>query len=104
MHFIKFHGYGNDYIVCARAELPGDDALPAFVRRVCDRHYGAGADGIATLERADTIAADYVLRIFNADGSEAAMSGNGSRAAAASLYYEQLWTAPALRLSTRAGV
>jgi diaminopimelate epimerase len=104
MRFIKFHGYGNDYIVCARAELPDDDALPAFVRRVCDRHYGAGADGIATLERAADGAADYVLRIFNADGSEAAMSGNGSRAAAASLYYEQLWSAPELRLRTRAGV
>jgi diaminopimelate epimerase len=104
MRFVKLHGYGNDYIVCARAELPGESALPAFVRRVCERHYGAGADGIATLERDETDAADFVLRIFNADGSEAAMSGNGSRSAAAFLYYEGQWTQNTLRLRTRAGV
>ena len=104
MRFVKFHGYGNDYIVCAGVELPHESALPAFVRRVCERHYGAGADGIATLERADTDAADFVLRIFNADGSEAAMSGNGSRSAAAFLYYEGQWTKNSLRLDTRAGV
>src|SRR2546421_2680510 len=104
MRFVKFHGYGNDYIVCASAGLPPADALPAFVRRICERHYGAGADGIATLERAADDAADFVLRIFNADGSEAAMSGNGSRAAAAFLYYEDQWTQARLRLRTRAGV
>jgi diaminopimelate epimerase len=104
MRFVKFHGYGNDYIVCARAELPDEPALPAFVRRVCERHYGAGADGIATLERADATTADFILRIFNADGSEAAMSGNGSRSAAAFLYYEGQWTQDTLRLQTRAGV
>lgn len=105
MRFVKFHGYGNDYLVCKAIESKvGADALPAFVRRVCDRHYGAGADGIATVARLDDgAAADFALRIFNPDGSEAAMSGNGSRAAAAFLYHEGLWTAPELRLATRAG-
>jgi diaminopimelate epimerase len=104
MRFVKLHGYGNDYIICAATELPADNALPAFVRRVCDRHYGVGSDGIATLEKLAADTADFRLRIFNPDGSEAAMSGNGSRSAAAYLYYEQLWTAPELRLSTRAGI
>jgi diaminopimelate epimerase len=104
MRFVKLHGYGNDYIVCAATELSADDALPAFVRRVCDRHYGVGSDGIATLEKLADDTADFRLRIFNPDGSEAAMSGNGSRSAAAYLYYERLWTAPELRLATRAGV
>ena len=104
MRFVKFHGYGNDYIVCAAAELPAGDALPTFVCRVCDRHYGAGADGIATLEKLADDTADFRLRIFNPDGSEAAMSGNGSRAAAAFLHHEKLWAATDLRLSTRAGV
>ncbi len=105
MRFVKFHGYGNDYIVCDARQLPvRDDALPAFVRRVCDRHYGAGADGIATLERLADDAADFRLRIFNPDGSEAAMSGNGSRSAAAFLYHAGLWTEANLRLATRAGV
>ena len=74
------------------------------MRRVCDRHYGAGADGIATVEKLADDAADFRLRIFNPDGSEAAMSGNGSRSAAAFLHYEKLWTATELRLATRAGV
>jgi diaminopimelate epimerase len=105
MKFVKFHGYGNDYIVCEAGELAGYGDVPEFVRRVCDRHYGVGGDGVATLEAAaDTSAADFVLRIFNPDGSEAAMSGNGSRSAASFLYFQGLWAAEELRLSTKAGV
>ncbi|HYP01300.1 MAG TPA: diaminopimelate epimerase [Pyrinomonadaceae bacterium] len=112
MRFVKFHGYGNDYIVCEAGELKGVGDLPEFVRRVCDRHYGVGGDGVATVERAaggdsgsgDGEAADFVLRIFNPDGSEAAMSGNGSRSAAGFLYYQGLWRGEELRLATKAGV
>jgi diaminopimelate epimerase len=119
MRFVKFHGYGNDYIVCEAAELAGIGDVPEFVRRACDRHYGVGADGIATLERCDGggsggsvggggegggDAADFVLRIFNPDGSEAAMSGNGSRSAASFLYFQNLWQREELRLATKAGV
>ncbi|HEY0081717.1 MAG TPA: diaminopimelate epimerase [Pyrinomonadaceae bacterium] len=108
MNFVKFHGYGNDYIVFEASELAGVAAgdVPEFVRRVCDRHYGVGGDGVALLEPAtgDGGAADFVLRIFNPDGSEAAMSGNGSRSAASFLYFQGLWREAELRLSTRAGV
>jgi diaminopimelate epimerase len=105
MKFVKFHGYGNDYIVCEAGELAGLGDVPEFVRRACDRHYGVGGDGIATLEpSADDSAADFVLRIFNPDGSEAAMSGNGSRSAASFLYFQGLWRQEELRLSTKAGV
>jgi diaminopimelate epimerase len=109
MRFVKFHGYGNDYIVCEAAELAGAGDLAEFVRRACDRHYGVGADGIATLERSGATgfggeAADFVLRIFNPDGSEAAMSGNGSRSAASFLYFQNLWRQEELRLATKAGV
>lgn len=105
MHFVKFHGYGNDYIVCEADELAAAPDVPEFVRRVCDRHYGVGADGVAVLARAQAgEAADFVLRIFNPDGSEAAMSGNGSRSAAAFLYFQNLWRADELRLATKAGV
>jgi diaminopimelate epimerase len=121
MRFVKFHGYGNDYIVCEAGELASVAAgdVPQFVRRACDRHYGVGGDGVATLEAADNggtalssgtasdgggAAADFVLRIFNPDGSEAAMSGNGSRAAASFLYFQGLWRREELRLSTKAGV
>ena len=104
MRFTKFHGYGNDYIVCEAAELKQAGALDEFVRRVCHRHYGAGADGVAVVERAGGGAADFTLRIINPDGSEAAMSGNGSRSAAAYLYHAGLWSEPELRFSTRGGV
>ncbi|HEV2705026.1 MAG TPA: diaminopimelate epimerase [Pyrinomonadaceae bacterium] len=106
MRFLKFHGYGNDYLVFEETELAGVASLNEFARRVCERHYGAGADGIAVvgeLAGADA-AADFSLRIFNHDGSEAAMSGNGSRCAAAYLYERALWTREELRFQTLAGV
>lgn len=104
--FIKFHGFGNDYIVIESAELAEISAvqLGEFARRICNRHYGAGADGIAVVSSADDQGADFRVRIFNPDGSEASLSGNGTRCAAAYLHYKQLWTAKELRLSTRAGI
>lgn len=104
MRFIKFHGYGNDYIVFEASTLEGIASLNDFARRVCDRHYGAGADGITVVSRAESEAADFVVRIFNPDGSEAELSGNGTRCTAAYLYYRELWSREELRLSTRAGV
>ena len=104
MQFIKFHGFGNDYIVFEAERLAGVDSLNEFARRVCDRHYGAGADGIAVVGRAEDGSADFLVRIFNADGSEAGLSGNGTRSAAAYLYYQGLWSREELRLATRTGV
>jgi len=119
MRFVKFHGYGNDYIVFEAAQLgavgwregsdferfAAEDAFPDFVRRICDRHFGAGSDGVAVVERLSVDgAADFRLRIFNPDGGEAAMSGNGSRCAASYLHFEKLWAAEELRFETRAGV
>ena len=105
MRFIKFHGYGNDYIVVDAGELAGVESLGDLARQICDRHYGAGADGVAVFERlTDSGEADFQLRIFNPDGGEAAMSGNGSRSAVAALYFEGLWSDEQLRLQTRAGV
>lgn len=105
--FIKFHGFGNDYIVIESSELadlPDAAGLGEFARRICNRHYGAGADGIAVVGPSEVEGADFHVRIFNPDGSEASLSGNGTRCAAACLYYKKLWTAEELRLSTRAGV
>ncbi|HLM55490.1 MAG TPA: diaminopimelate epimerase [Pyrinomonadaceae bacterium] len=117
MDFVKFHGYGNDYLVFEAARLAaagwregveryeaGEPFLD-FVRLVCDRHYGAGSDGVAVVECLGADAgADFRLRIFNPDGGEAAMSGNGSRCAASYLHYAGLWTEDELRFATRAGV
>lgn len=108
--FIKFHGFGNDYIVIEQKDLnhiaPSGEAnkLGDFARRICNRHYGAGGDGIAIVSFAQQTSADFHVRIFNPDGSEAGLSGNGTRCAASYLYYKELWTARELRLSTRSGV
>jgi diaminopimelate epimerase len=106
--FIKFHGFGNDYIVIESRELAlaeiATTRLGEFARRICNRHYGAGADGIAVVGPSEDRGADFHVRIFNPDGSEASLSGNGTRCAAACLYYRKLWTAEELCLSTRAGL
>ncbi len=107
--FIKFHGFGNDYIVIESGdltlvEITSTKQLAEFTRRICNRHYGAGADGIAVVSPSELQGADFHVRIFNPDGSEASLSGNGTRCAAAYLYFKKLWSEPELRLSTRAGI
>ena len=104
MRFIKFHGFGNDYIVFEALQLAGIESLGEFARRVCDRHYGAGADGVAIVGPAEDDRADFSVRIFNPDGTEASLSGNGTRSAAAYLYYQKLWTPNEVRIATRAGI
>ena len=102
--FIKFHGFGNDYIVIQSTALANVGDLGEFARRICDRHYGAGSDGIAIVSTSDDPAADFRVRIFNPDGSEANLSGNGTRCAAAYLYYRSIWSNTELRLITRSGI
>ena len=102
--FIKFHGFGNDYIVIEAERLATIASLGDFARQICDRHYGAGADGIAVVSPSLEVSADFGVRIFNPDGSEAALSGNGTRCAAAYLFYQNLWQADELRLRTRSGI
>jgi diaminopimelate epimerase len=103
--FTKFHGYGNDYLVFESEQLGGVGELGEFARRICNRHYGAGADGIAAARRTEEDSdSDFEIRIFNPDGSEAGMSGNGTRCAAAYLIWHGVWTSDQLRLLTRDGV
>src|ERR1700759_1034885 len=75
--FIKAHGAGNDFLLTWADRVPSGD-LPAIARAICNRHTGIGADGWILLR-------DNVLRLFNADGSEPEISGNGTRCAAAVL-------------------
>ena len=102
--FTKFHGLGNDYLVFEAEQLAGIADLGEFARRICNRHYGAGGDGIAIIAPDGGAEADFSCRIFNPDGSEAGLSGNGTRCAVAYLYYNGLWTKDELRLSTRTGL
>jgi len=75
-HYVKSHGLGNDYIVIDPANVPFA-VTPEAVRLICDRHRGVGSDGILLVADAD--GADFGMRIFNPDGSEAEKSGNGAR-------------------------
>ena len=104
IRFTKFHGLGNDYLVIEGEELREVRELGEFARRICSRHYGAGGDGIAIIARADAEEADFSCRIFNPDGSEAGLSGNGTRCAVAYLYYNEIWRKEGLRLSTKTGL
>lgn len=104
MRFTKLHGYGNDYIVCDGRDVNGVASLGELAKRICARHTGAGADGIAVIDVRHGGDADFSLRIFNPDGGEAAMSGNGSRCAAAYLYHHGLWRDDELSFSTHGGI
>jgi len=75
MHFTKLQATGNDFVVVDARALDGD--WPALARAICDRHFGAGADGLILAAPPEQAA--LRMRIFNADGSEAEMSGNGLR-------------------------
>jgi diaminopimelate epimerase len=104
MRFTKFQGFGNDYLVFEAEQLAEAGDLGSFAKRICNRHYGAGADGIAIASPAAADEADFSVRIFNPDGSEAGMSGNGTRCASAYLFFHGLWTKDLLRLQTRNGI
>ncbi len=81
--FFKGHGLGNDYLVMDPKELTFE-LTPERIEKICDRNWGVGSDGILTLEASDR--ADFGLRIWNPDGSEAEKSGNGLRIFARYLY------------------
>jgi diaminopimelate epimerase len=81
--FVKGHGLGNDYLVIDERDLPGPLSARA-ITKICDRHHGVGSDGI--LLRVSSGRADFGLRIFNPDGSEAEKSGNGLR-----IFAKYLW-------------
>ncbi|MCX7915142.1 MAG: diaminopimelate epimerase [Verrucomicrobiae bacterium] len=74
--FVRSHGLGNDYLVMDGERLAGE-LTAEQVRKICDRHWGVGSDGI--LLKVATTGADFGLRILNPDGSEAEKSGNGLR-------------------------
>lgn len=101
INFTKMHGIGNDYIyIDCRDSDPGDLSRLAIIGS--DRHKGIGADGIVSIHRSDK--ADYRMRIFNADGSEAQMCGNGARCVGKYLYDRCLTDKLHLTLETLGGI
>jgi diaminopimelate epimerase len=103
VHFVKYHGLGNDFLIVDRAEIePGTDP-GGLARRLCERHTGAGADGLIVLDGEPAAEGEVRFRIFNADGSEAEISGNGVRCAAAFLFASGKVSGPTVRFATAAG-
>ena len=84
MHFFKYHGLGNDYIVLDPADF-GEQLSTTQIRLICHRNYGIGSDGIL-LGPLEASGSDFAVRIFNPDGSEAEKSGNGLR-----IFSRYLW-------------
>lgn len=104
LKFTKAQGMGNDFLIVEVDDLSVMPEAGRLAQTLCERNYGAGADGVVFISPANTADADFASRIFNADGSEAGVSGNGTRCAAAYLYYRELWSAPQIRIGTIAGV
>jgi diaminopimelate epimerase len=90
MHFEKWQALGNDYLIVEAGSLPWE-LTAERVRRLCDPHFGIGSDGILLLSHSDDPEFVAELRIFNPDGSEAELSGNGARQAAIYVH-DQRWT------------
>jgi len=80
MRFEKWQALGNDYLIVEAEALPWELSA-ARVRRLCDPHFGVGSDGVLQLSRSEDPEFVAELRIFNPDGSEAELSGNGAREA-----------------------
>ena len=100
MRFTKMHGLGNDYIFldCMK-RIPGD--LPGLARCLSHRHFGVGGDGIICV--CPSQRADFKMRMFNADGSEGAMCGNGIRCFGKYVYDKGLTNKRHLAVETGAG-
>ena len=101
MRFTKMQGLGNDYVYldCTK-ETPPD--LPGLAVKVSDRHFGIGADGLICICPSGT--ADFRMRMFNADGSEGAMCGNGIRCVGKFVYDKRMTSKKRLSIETASGV
>ena len=101
--FTKMHGAGNDYIYVNAMLHPIADPVRASILW-SNRHKGIGSDGLVLIDRSSIPEADFSMRIFNADGSEAMMCGNASRCIGKYLYERGLTEKTEIRLQTRSGV
>ena len=102
MKFVKMQGCGNDYIYIKEEELlkiPEAEWV-RYVRLLCDRHFGVGADGVIVIRTLDGIAADFEMLVYNADGSRAGMCGNGILCVGRYVYEQGLTGKKDLRIAS----
>lgn len=102
MLFSKMQGCGNDFVVVEDKEVAEVKNLAGLAVKVCDRHFGIGADGLVIIGPAKE--ADIYMRVFNPDGSEAEMCGNAIRCVARYAYEKGLVKSKTVRVRTLAGI
>ena len=102
LQFTKMHGAGNDYVYVSGFSQTLPEDLPALAVQVSDRRFGIGGDGLIAILPSDK--ADARMRMFNADGSESEMCGNGIRCVAKYVYDHGICKQEALKIETGAGV
>ena len=104
IEFVKMHGIANDYVYVFNhgSNLPED--LNRLAIAISNRHCGVGGDGLVVISNSISPYADFKMRIFNADGSEAQMCGNASRCVGKYLYERGLTKSKEIRLETLAGI
>jgi len=103
INFSKMHGLGNDFIMINDLDENLNN-YSKLAKKLCDRHFGIGADGIILIQNSQQNEADFKMRIFNSDGSEAEMCGNGIRCFAHYLYLNDLTDKKKLKIETLAGI
>lgn len=106
IEFTKMHGLGNDYIYIDKTKFSNnilrERDLPKVARYLSNRHFGIGGDGIILVEKSNI--ADFKMRIFNSDGSEAEMCGNGIRCFGKYVYEKGLIEKENINIETLAGI
>ena len=102
MRFTKMHGIGNDYVYVNCFDVPFPQDPAELARRMADRHFGIGGDGLILICESDN-GADARMRMYNADGSESEMCGNGIRCVAKFVYDHGIKKSPTLRIQTGNG-
>lgn len=103
INFFKMHGLGNDFIIINDLDKKIKNYKQLAIK-LCDRHFGIGADGIILIQNSNLKVADFKMRIFNPDGSEAEMCGNGIRCFAHYLHINNLTEKKELKIATLAGL
>src|SRR5689334_8851814 len=100
--YTKAHGAKNDFLLTWRADAP-EEGQAEIARAICDRHTGVGADGWMLVDPPQDAEADGAIQLYNSDGSEAEISGNGTRCAAA-LLVRHGYAPGVVRIRTGAGL
>ncbi len=102
LKFTKMHGIGNDYVFIYRDVDPPDSVLKNLAIKLSNRNFGIGSDGLILISKSRV--ADFKMRIFNSDGSEGKMCGNGIRCVGKYVYENKLTRLSEITIETRGGI